>query len=287
MEIFELRYFLGVARLENIHQASEKLHVSPGSLSKAITRLEEELGTKLFSRVGRNIQLTDHGTLLRKRASEIVQLEESTKMEVSGHQGSIRAVITGAEVLLSKMGLSVTERIKKRFPLSNFEYVAADDTAALENVTRGDAHLALVTAEPPPSLHSKVLSEARFETCVGPGHKLFSTAKSKKVVSVEEVLQHAFVSPNHPMLGKVGLRQSLDGWRDDKFPRKVEYMTSSLKLLEEIVTSGRALAYLPDYFVDHKTIEILKISGCPYSCSQKIKLVARNPRQLGWLNQIF
>ena len=59
METFELHYFLSVARFENVHRAAEHAAVSPASLSKAISRLEEELGAKLFARQGRNIVLTE------------------------------------------------------------------------------------------------------------------------------------------------------------------------------------------------------------------------------------
>jgi hypothetical protein len=85
----------------------------------------------------------------------------------------------------------------------------------------------------------------------------------------------------------VGLKQSLDGWRDDQFPRRVEYLTSSLKLLEEFVTQGRALAYLPDYYANRIGAEALKISGCPYTCIQKIRILAKNPKDRSWLNQWF
>ena len=70
MEIFELKYFLAVAREEHIHRASEKLRVSPPALSKAIARLEDELGKKLFAREGRHIRLTDEGRALKARAFE-------------------------------------------------------------------------------------------------------------------------------------------------------------------------------------------------------------------------
>src|SRR5258708_33483898 len=81
MEIFELRYFLGVAQTENIHRASERLRVSPGSLSKAVSRIEEELGARLFSREGRAIRLTDQGRYLKSKAIEILRLEESARSE--------------------------------------------------------------------------------------------------------------------------------------------------------------------------------------------------------------
>jgi len=289
MEIFELRYFLGVAREENIHRASEKLHVSPGSLSKAISRLENELSVSLFSREGRNIRLTDHGKFFQKKASEIVQLEESARLELAGHEGKIQVGIAGPEILLSEMGISVSNQLIRDFPKTSFEFHSVNDEGAIGQVARGEAHLAIVTADVPDhlGLSKKILSEPQFQTVVGEKHPLYAAARSKKVVPVEKVLEHSFVSPNLPLLGKVGLKQSLDGWRDDRFPRRVDFLTSSLKIIEELVTRGRALAYLPDYYAKRINVEVLKISGCPYSCSQKVWLVAKNPKDRSWLKTLF
>ncbi len=289
MEIFELRYFLGVAEFQNIHRASEKMRISPASLSKAISRLEDELAVKLFSRQGRNIRLTDHGLLLQRRASDIIRLEESARTEVGGHQGTIHVVIAGAETLLSKMGVALSASIQEKFAQAIFEFHPTADELALEQVIRGDAHLAIVTSEVPKQkeLASKLLGESKFQTFVGKGHPLYARAKSKKPIHVSELLQYSFVSPSSPLLGKVGLKQSLDGWRDDQFQRKVGYLTSSLKMLEEYVVSGRAVAYLPDYFCENLSLEVITVEGCPYSCSQKVRVVARNPKETGWLNQIF
>lgn len=289
MEIFELQYFLGVASEENIHRASEKLHVSPASLSKAIARLEDELSVKLFSREGRNIRLTDHGRLFQNRAAEIVNLADATKLELAGHKGAIHVIIAGAEVLLSEMGVMITKDLKRKFPKISFEYHAVNDDEALLQVSRGEAHLALVTSNVPDhfELSKKIISEVQFQTVVGENHPLYSLARSKKTVSIEKVLECSFVSPNHPLLGKVGLKQSFDGWRDDQFPRKVEYLTSSLKILEELVLRGQALAYLPDYYAKRLGLLTLKILGCPYSCTQKVYLVAKNPKDRSWMNQWF
>lgn len=287
MEIFELRYFLEVARFENVHRASEKLRVSPGSLSKAIARIEDELKSKLFSREGRNIKLTDQGRLLKVRAAQILQMEESARMEIAGREGQLRVVLAGPEVLLSKMGIGLTADLQKRYPGATFEYHACDDGRALEEVAMGDAHLALITGEAPSGLTTKTLAEAKFLTVVGPGHALYATAQAKRSIAVEEVLKHSFVSPSHPILGRVGLKQSLDGWRDDEFTRDVAFLTTSLKILETLVTAGRALAYLPDYYAAQLDVLPIKVTGCPYACVQKIKLVARRPKSIGWLNQLF
>ena len=62
---------------------------------------------------------------------------------------------------------------------------------------------------------------------------------------------------------------------------------ASLKLLEDLVSQGRAIAYLPDYLVEKLAIAPIKISGCPYHCKQTIKMITRQAKSLGWLNQLF
>jgi DNA-binding transcriptional LysR family regulator len=73
MEIRVLRYFLTIAREENMTRASERLHISQPSLSKEIKKLEEELGHELFIRTNKNMLLNDEGMLLRKRAEDILE----------------------------------------------------------------------------------------------------------------------------------------------------------------------------------------------------------------------
>ena len=287
MEIFELRYFLSVAQFENIHRASTQLSISPGSLSKAVSRLEDELGVALFVRDGRNIVLTDHGRLLQKRASELIQMEEATRLQISGHLGTIRCVLIGSEIVISEIGLGVIENLEQKFPKIEFELQYANDQVALQKIEQGEAHLAIVTSEVPEGLAAKTLGSSTFQTCVGRKHPLYAAAKAKKPVAIEKVLEHAFVNPSYGFLGQVGNKQSFDGWRDDKFPRRIRYVTSCLKMIEQLVVSGKALAYLPDYYVKSIDAEVLDIHGCPYSCSQKIRMVARNPKQVGWLNQLF
>ena len=72
MEIRTLRYFLAVAREENMTRAAQSLHVTQPTLSKALRSLEEELGKKLFTRQSFSIRLTEEGVLLRDRAEDLI-----------------------------------------------------------------------------------------------------------------------------------------------------------------------------------------------------------------------
>ncbi len=63
LELRQLRYFVEVAEREHISEAAEHLHVAQSAISRQIANLEEELGTPLFERIGRNVKLTPIGKI--------------------------------------------------------------------------------------------------------------------------------------------------------------------------------------------------------------------------------
>ncbi len=71
MELRVLKYFLMIAREENITRAAQRLNVTQPTLSRQLLQMEEELGVKLFKRGKHSISLTEDGILLKQRAQEI------------------------------------------------------------------------------------------------------------------------------------------------------------------------------------------------------------------------
>lgn len=287
MEIFELRYFLAVAQSENVHRASESLNVSPGSLSKAISRLEDELGVSLFYRQGRNIRLTPEGIALKKRAALIVQLEEDAKIELGGQKGTLNVVISAEEILQTHYGIHISEIIYKAFPYSRFQFLIRAESKVIQQVEDGEVHFGILTGEVPQGLKSKVLSKVEFKTCASAKHALFKKYSQSAKIPVQQILEFPFVSPDSAMLGKISTSASLDGWRDDKFPRQIRYRACGLKIIEKLVQKGHALAYLPDYYVNELDLISLNVTGCPYTCQQTVKIICRDPDALGWMGRIW
>jgi DNA-binding transcriptional LysR family regulator len=89
MELRHFRYFAAVARHLNYSEASRRLHVAQPAISQTILDLEEELGTKLFLRSHRKVQLTAAGAAslgeveaILKRAQEAKRLRSSPKPSV-------------------------------------------------------------------------------------------------------------------------------------------------------------------------------------------------------------
>ncbi|MBE7366617.1 LysR substrate-binding domain-containing protein [Ramlibacter pallidus] len=73
MELRHLRYFDAVAETLNFTRAAERLHVTQSTLSHQVRQLEEELGTALFDRSGKQVRLTEAGEVLRSHMTPAMQ----------------------------------------------------------------------------------------------------------------------------------------------------------------------------------------------------------------------
>lgn len=89
-----LYYFLTVAKEQNITNAAKRLHITQPTLSRQMVQLEEEIGANLFLRGSRPLTLTNEGLLLMRRAEEILDLVEKTKVELSMQEEQVEGVIS-------------------------------------------------------------------------------------------------------------------------------------------------------------------------------------------------
>jgi LysR family cyn operon transcriptional activator len=90
MEIRHLRYFLAVAETQHMTRAAAQAHVTQSTLSHQIRQLEESLGTVLFDRVGRGIQLTQAGETFRGFAQRALREIEDGAMALSELDNLVR-----------------------------------------------------------------------------------------------------------------------------------------------------------------------------------------------------
>ena len=72
MEMQEIRYFLAMSRTLNFTKAAEECHVSQPALTRAIRKMEDELGGLLFSREPNNTHMTELGRLIEPHLTEIM-----------------------------------------------------------------------------------------------------------------------------------------------------------------------------------------------------------------------
>ena len=96
----QLYYFKKLARTQNITKTAEELHISPPSLKATITRLEEELGVKLFDKKGRNIYLNEYGEIFLRHVDDVFDTLENAcrKIEEAARKES-HSIKIGASAL--------------------------------------------------------------------------------------------------------------------------------------------------------------------------------------------
>lgn len=146
MELRTLRYFLAVAREENMTEAANVLHVTQPTLSRQIADLERELGVELFERTNRSCVLTSDGMRLRQRAEEIISLVEQTEGELAdrelGIAGNIR--IGAGETRAMQVVLGAFADVRRDYPGVTCELYTGNADAVEERLERGLLDFALV-----------------------------------------------------------------------------------------------------------------------------------------------
>ena len=139
MELRVLKYFLEVAREENITAAAESLHITQPTLSKQLMDLEDEIGKKLFIRGKRRITLTEDGILLRKRAAEIIELVEKTESELKNTDEVIVGDIYlgAAETDCMRSIADICVNINKKYPNIHYHLFSGNSEEVLEKLDKG------------------------------------------------------------------------------------------------------------------------------------------------------
>ena len=102
MDLLQLRYFQAVARYEHISRAAEELRIAQPSLSRAIARLEAELGSPLFDRQGRRIRLNQYGAMfLRHVDRALSELDDGRRALRDARDKGLGRVSVASETLLT------------------------------------------------------------------------------------------------------------------------------------------------------------------------------------------
>lgn len=147
MELRVLKYFLAVAREENITKAAALLHLTQPTLSRQLMQLEEELGVQLFRRSRYHIELTEDGMLLRRRAQELVDLAEKTTREFTMRETELMGEIAiGAGETRSMSFLSrAMVSFRERYPKVTFRIFSATADDVKERLDTGLLDMGLLT----------------------------------------------------------------------------------------------------------------------------------------------
>jgi LysR family hydrogen peroxide-inducible transcriptional activator len=146
MELHQLRYFCAVADTGSFSRAALQTNVSQPSLSQQIMKLEDELGARLFDRLGRSVRLTDLGKAFLPRARSVLRELEAAKGDVDERKGSVGGPIcigvipTVAPYLLPPQLTSFT----RQFPQARLSVVEEITPVLLERLRASAVDIAVL-----------------------------------------------------------------------------------------------------------------------------------------------
>lgn len=194
MEIRVLRYFLEIAREENMTRAAERLHVSQPTLSKQMKELEEELGKKLFRRGSASIHLTDEGMLLRKRAEDILAMVDKTADEFKALDD-----VTGGDVYIGcaesyqiRYLAEIIKEFRERYPLLKYHILSGDTAQVAERLDRGLLDFAVIVE--PPNLQKYNYIELPVADTWGVVMRNDCPLSEKKFVTTDDLIGYDLIS---------------------------------------------------------------------------------------------
>ena len=213
MEIRTLRYFLAVAREENMSRAAEHLHVTQPTLSKALKALEDELGKKLFIRHSFSIALTEEGVLLRNRAEDLISMADKIEKEFLTLDD-----ITGGDIYF---GLAESYQIrylareirtfKETYPDLQYHITSGDTEQVTEKLDKGLLDFAVICEIP---------DERKYNYIIFPEADYFGAAVPTSSALAEKECITAQNLAGQPLFcSEQSWENDIRPWAGDLFPQ--------------------------------------------------------------------
>ncbi|MCC2673593.1 MAG: LysR substrate-binding protein [Ramlibacter sp.] len=192
MKLHFLRYFAVLAEELHFGRAAERLSITQPPLSSAIKALEEELGTRLFVRDSKRVELTPAGAAfldhVRLILGRVERAKDAAKSVASGMRGRLDIGMTGS--LLYREVPRIVQQFTKAHPDIELTLRELGTAAQIEALMHGELHAGFFNAaSAPPQLRSIALRPDRFMVCLPESHRL----AGRKGLRLSELADERFV----------------------------------------------------------------------------------------------
>ncbi|MFF2626416.1 LysR family transcriptional regulator [Kitasatospora griseola] len=253
----QLAEFAAVARLEHVTRAAQLLGMPQPTLSRAVARLEAQLGVDLLARQGRTVRLTRAGRLLldavERALAEVERGAEAARAEADPTAGRV------AFGFLHTMGTDAVPALLRGFraghPQVRFQLVQDYVAAMLERLRAGELDLCLVSPLPDtPELTARPLDEQRLYLTVPADHRL----AGRRRIRLAEVADEPWVTVEEGY----GLRHIMEGFcAEAGFTPRIAFEGEEVETLRGLVAAGLGVALLPPALVPRPGVVELEVTA--------------------------
>jgi DNA-binding transcriptional LysR family regulator len=260
-----LRYFVALAETKNFHQAAERLHITPQALSKAIAGLESELKLSLVDRGHRVRGLTAAGEALLDEARQVLQsVENAERRMAEWRTGDPRGPVTvGGDSLWHNYLLPpLLAELTTTYPgLRPKLYEMLPDVAE-HWVASGDLEIGLLLRPP-------VRQDLTWTAGLASPYIIAGRPQPKGHWS-----DFGYIVPR---FFRKETEESLDGWPEGKFQRRIAAEVEMLETAICLVEAGVGAAFLPELAVRERMASgrIAVVADAPAEFEDKLYVIRR------------
>ena len=257
MDISALQAFIAVAESGSFSRAAERIFLTQPAISKRIAALEQDIGARLFDRVGRKIHLTPAGEALLLRTRAVLSELEDIKRDITNLSGTIAgelSVATSHHIGLHRLP-GPLKRFHETYTQVRLNLHFMDSEKACNAVARGELELAVVTLPPSaePPLRVEKIWDDPLDIVVSRNHPLAQV----KRVQAAMLLDYPAILPGLGTYTREIILNSFGPLRDRI---QVGMATNYLEVLKMLAAIGLGWSALPRTMIDEglKVVQIEK-----------------------------
>lgn len=243
MELHQVKYFVALARSLNFTRAAEQCGVTQPALTKAVLKLEQELGGALVHRERQFTQLTDLGKLVLPMLERALFAADSAQMTAEGFRREQAAPLKLAlsPSISAALVVKVLSPVLNMMPDLRVELVEANGVSAIGLLTAGETNAAIVggDADLGESIDRWPLFEERI--CVVMAER--DPLARFQQLSVEELVKATWIEA-------IGCELTQKFWRahfPSGDPPQIRHRGRRLSHLQHMVAAGLGVMLLPEH----------------------------------------
>jgi DNA-binding transcriptional LysR family regulator len=243
MEMHQIRYFLAVCDCLNFTRAAETCHVTQPALTRAVQKLEEELGGLLFRRERKYTHMTDLGHLVRPQLEAILAQSEQAKTTAKSFlQLKDAPLKLGVMCTIGPMRfIGFLAAFGRDHPGIEVSLMESVPQRLAESLMAGEIDVAMMTepAEAHDRLDLHPLYEERFMIACAPGHRFEQMA----AVPMADIAGEAYLTrANCEYIGY------LDGILQERMIEVQDvYRSEREDWIQSMVLAGMGICFIPEY----------------------------------------
>ena len=246
MNFDQMRAVVQVARLRSFSRAAETLGLTQPAISAQVRQIEEEVGYRLFDRLGRSVHLTQPGMVLLEHAARMLDLRRQAIQAVADlRRPSVRLTIGATESICLYVLPPVLEEYRSRYPAVAISIFRHTTDRIVRKLVEGILDIGFISLPTEhPDLRTIPFLRDRWVAALPPAHPL----ASRRSVALEELLDFPFILPE---MGHT--RTALDRiLLPHRRQLKVAFEPTGIVLIKRLVAAGMGITIIGETYADEE-----------------------------------